>query len=82
MVHVGNAGTYLLAVLAAAVELAAGSLEEAQRCLGLAARGTALVPPDRRGQLDVLLSVVRLVLARQLTNLPAVAEEEPVQPEP
>ena len=54
-----------LAVLAAADELAAGSLAQAERFLGLAARGTASVPPDRRGQLDVLLGMVRLLLARQ-----------------
>jgi len=64
-----------LAVLAAADELAAGSLAQAEWFLGLAARGTASVPPDRRGQLDVLLSMVRLLLARQRMNLPAAAEE-------
>ncbi len=63
-----------LAVLAAADELAAGSLAQAERYLGLAARGTASVPPDRRGQLDVLLGMVRLLLARQRMNLPAAAE--------
>ena len=64
-----------LAVLAAADELAAGSLAQAERFLRLAARGTASVPPDRRGQLDVLLGMVRLLLARQRMNLPAAAEE-------
>jgi LuxR family transcriptional regulator, maltose regulon positive regulatory protein len=64
-----------LTVLAAADELAAGSLAQAERFLGLAARGTASVPPDRRGQLDVLLGMVRLLLARQRMNLPAAAEE-------
>jgi LuxR family maltose regulon positive regulatory protein len=64
-----------LAVLAAADELAAGSIAEAARLLGLAERGTASVPPARRGQNDVLLSMVRLLLARQRTDLPAVAEE-------
>jgi LuxR family maltose regulon positive regulatory protein len=64
-----------LAVLAAADELAAGSLAEAERFLELAARGTASVPPVRRGQLEVLLSMVRLLLARHRTNLPAVTEE-------
>jgi LuxR family transcriptional regulator, maltose regulon positive regulatory protein len=63
-----------LAVLAAADELAAGSLAEAERFLGLAARGTATVPPDRHGQLDVLPGMVRL-LARQWMNLPAAAEK-------
>jgi LuxR family maltose regulon positive regulatory protein len=64
-----------LAVLAAADELTQGSLEAAERYLGLAARGSASVPSDRRGQLDVLLGMVRLLLARQRGNLPAVAEE-------
>ena len=64
-----------LAVLAAADELAAGSLAEAGWFLGLAERGAASVPPARRGQLDVLVSMVRLLLARQRTNLPGVTEE-------
>jgi LuxR family maltose regulon positive regulatory protein len=64
-----------LAVLGAADELAAGSLAEAARFLGFAELGAASVPPARRGQLDVLLSMVRLLLARHRTNLPAVAEE-------
>ena len=41
---------------------------------GLAER-TAWVPEGRRGQAQVLLGVVRLQLARQRGNLPAVAEE-------
>jgi LuxR family transcriptional regulator, maltose regulon positive regulatory protein len=64
-----------LAVLAAADELAAGSLAQAERYLGLAALGTPSVPPERRGQLDVLLGIVRLLLARQRMNLPAASEE-------
>jgi len=64
-----------LAVLAAADELAQGSLEAAKRYLALAERGSASVPQDRRGQARVLLGVVRLLLARQRGNLPAVAEQ-------
>jgi len=67
-----------LATVAAADELAQGSLEEAERFLGLAARrfeGPASVPAGRRGQAHLLLGVVRLLLARQRGNLPAVAEE-------
>jgi LuxR family maltose regulon positive regulatory protein len=64
-----------LAALAAADELAQGSLEAAERYLGVAARGSASVPAGRRGQVQVLLGVVRLLLARQRGNLPAVAEE-------
>src|SRR5690349_2142113 len=67
-----------LATVAAANELAQGSLEEAERFLGLAARrleGPASVPAGRRGQAHLLLGVVRLLLARQRGNLPAVVEE-------
>ena len=64
-----------LAAVAAADELAQGSLETAERYLGLAERGSASVPEGRRGQAQMLLGVVRLQLARQRGNLPAVAEE-------
>jgi LuxR family maltose regulon positive regulatory protein len=64
-----------LAVLGAADELAAGSLAEAERFLELAERGSMAVPRSRRGQLEVLLSMVRLLIARHRTNLAAVAEE-------
>ena len=63
-----------LAVLAAADELAAGSLAEAERFLELAVLGAPSVQSERRGQLDVLLGMVRLLLARQRMNLPAAAE--------
>ena len=64
-----------LAALAAADELARGSLEAAERYLRLAERGSASVPDGRRGQVQVLLGVVRLLLARQRGDLPAVAEQ-------
>jgi LuxR family transcriptional regulator, maltose regulon positive regulatory protein len=64
-----------LAALMAADELAQGSLEAAERYLGLAARGSASVPAGRRWQVQMLLGIVRLLLARQRGNLPAVAEE-------
>src|SRR5690348_7691803 len=64
-----------LAALAAADELAQGSLEEARRYLTLAALGSVSVPAGRRGQVQVLLGVVGLLLARQRGNLPAVIEE-------
>jgi LuxR family transcriptional regulator, maltose regulon positive regulatory protein len=63
-----------LAALAAGDELARGSLEAAERYLGLAERGPGSVPEGRRGQLRVLLGMVRLLLARQRSDLPAVAE--------
>jgi LuxR family maltose regulon positive regulatory protein len=70
-----------LAAVAAADELARGSLEAAERYLRLAERGlegvfgSAPVPAGRRGQLQMLLGIVRLLLARQSGNLPAVTEE-------
>jgi LuxR family maltose regulon positive regulatory protein len=64
-----------LAAVAAADELALGSLETAGRYLGLAERGSGSVPDGRRGQAQVLLEIVRLQLARQRSDLPAVAEQ-------
>ena len=64
-----------LAALAAADELARGSLEAAERYLDLAAQGSASVPAGRRGQLQVLLGVVRLLVARQRGKLPAVTDQ-------
>ena len=66
-----------VATVAAADELAQGSLEAAGQYLQLAERrfeGPASVPAGRRGQAQLLLGVVRLLLARQRGNLPAVAE--------
>src|SRR5262245_61167656 len=65
-----------LAALAAAEELTYGSLEAAERYLGLAERGMASVPDARRAQARLLLGITRLVLARQRWNLQAVADEE------
>jgi LuxR family transcriptional regulator, maltose regulon positive regulatory protein len=64
-----------LAVLIAADELAQGSLEAAERYLGLAARASATVPAGRHEQLQVLLEMVRLLLARQRGNPSAATEE-------
>jgi LuxR family transcriptional regulator, maltose regulon positive regulatory protein len=64
-----------LATVAAADQLAQGSLEAAERYVRLAERGSAAVPADRRGQAQVLLGIVRLLLARQRGNPPAVAEQ-------
>ena len=64
-----------LAAVTAADELAQGSLEAAERYLEVAARGAASVPAARRGQAQVLLGIIRLLLARQRGNLPAMAEE-------
>src|SRR5262245_55732891 len=64
-----------LAAVAAGDELARGSLEAAERYLGLAERGMGSVPESRRGQAQLLLGVVRLLLARQRGDRSAVAEE-------
>jgi LuxR family maltose regulon positive regulatory protein len=64
-----------LAVITAADELTQGSLQAAERYLGSAAREQASVPAGRRGQAQLLLGVVRLLLARQRGNLSAVVEE-------
>jgi LuxR family transcriptional regulator, maltose regulon positive regulatory protein len=64
-----------LAAVAAGDELAGGSLEAAERYLTLAERGSASVPAGRRGQAQLLVGIVRLLLARQRGNRPAVAEQ-------
>ena len=62
-----------LAVVAAADELAQGSLEAAERYLALAERQSASGPAGQREYGRLLLGVVRLLLDRQRGNLPAVA---------
>ncbi len=64
-----------LAAVAAADELAYGSLEAAECYLGLAERGTASVPDARRARAQLLLGIVRLLVVRQRGDVPAVAEE-------
>jgi LuxR family transcriptional regulator, maltose regulon positive regulatory protein len=64
-----------VAALMAADELVHGSLEAAERYLGLAERGMASVPDARRARAQLLLGISRLVLARQRWNLRAVAKE-------
>ncbi len=64
-----------LAALVAADELAAGSLEEAERYLALAEQGSASAPTGQGRQVQVLLGVVRLQLARQRGNVPTAVEE-------
>src|SRR5215469_3148791 len=63
------------AAVAAADELAQGSLEAAERYLGLAERSLASAPEVRRGQLRLLLGAGKLLLAVQRGNPPGVAEE-------
>jgi LuxR family maltose regulon positive regulatory protein len=63
-----------LAAVAAGDELTSGSLEAAERYLGLTERGLASVPEGRQGQAQLLVGMVRLLLARQRGDRPAVAE--------
>jgi len=63
-----------LAAVAAADELARGSLEAAERYLTLAERGLESLPEAGQGQARLLMAVVRLLLARQQGDLPAVTE--------
>ena len=65
-----------LAAVAAADELAGGSLEAAERYLGVAERGLASVPEGRRGQAQVLLGVVRLLLCRAAAETSAARAEQ------
>ena len=64
-----------LGALIAADELAFGTLDEAERYLALAERAAAAVPQARRGQAQLLLGIVRLLVARQRGNLAAEAQE-------
>jgi LuxR family transcriptional regulator, maltose regulon positive regulatory protein len=64
-----------LAAVAAGDELAQGSLEAAERYLGLAERASASVPEGRLGQAQLLVGIVRLLLARQRGDRAAVAEQ-------
>ena len=52
-----------------------GRWRRREQYLGLAERGLASVPAGRRGQSQLLLGIIRLLLARQRGDRPAVAEE-------
>src|SRR5487761_810910 len=64
-----------LTALRAFDELERGSLEEAERRHGLAARMSDSVPGDRRDHFHLTLTVQRLSLARQRGDLPAAVGE-------
>jgi LuxR family maltose regulon positive regulatory protein len=64
-----------LAAVAAGDELAWGSLEMAERYLGLAERAMASASADRPLPTQLLAGITRLLVARQRGNRPAVAEE-------
>ena len=64
-----------LAARVAGVQLARGSMEEAERYLALATRKLESVPAGRAGRAQAVLAVVRMRLARQRGDLTAVAGE-------
>ncbi len=64
-----------LAALMAADSLSRGELREVELHLELASRGSESVRAGRRGRFQLILAVVRLSLARQQGDVPAVAEE-------
>jgi LuxR family maltose regulon positive regulatory protein len=64
-----------LASVLAFDELNGGSLEGAERYLELAVGRAASVPADRLGSLQLRIAVLRLILARRRSDLPAVVEE-------
>jgi LuxR family maltose regulon positive regulatory protein len=69
------AGDAELSARRAGVELSRGSLAEAERFVAIASQALDSVPDDRRERARVVLAVVRMRLARQRGNLPAVAEQ-------
>ncbi|HEX3492262.1 MAG TPA: LuxR C-terminal-related transcriptional regulator [Streptosporangiaceae bacterium] len=64
-----------LAALMAGDQLVLGSLTEAERYLAVADRRLASMPDGRAGRLQTVLAFVRMRLARQHGDLPAVVEE-------
>jgi LuxR family transcriptional regulator, maltose regulon positive regulatory protein len=70
-----TAGDPELIALAAADELNRGSFEAAGRHLARAASELGSVPAQRSGRLQVTLGILRLWLARQRGDVPAVAQE-------
>ncbi|MEU9443488.1 LuxR C-terminal-related transcriptional regulator [Streptomyces sp. NPDC048304] len=64
-----------LTALAALDDAEHGSLAEAERWLALATRGSTPVSADRQEHVDLMVTVLRLLLARQRGDLPAVVEE-------
>src|SRR6202012_3277567 len=69
----GRAADAELAAVAAADQLAYGTLDGAARYAVLAERAMATVPGARRGRAAALLEIARLLLARQRGDLTTVA---------
>jgi LuxR family transcriptional regulator, maltose regulon positive regulatory protein len=70
-----------LAAVAAEDQLAYGSLETAVRYLGLAERGLASAPAAGHGHFQLMIGVVRLLVARQSGKL-AVVEDQAARLQP
>jgi LuxR family transcriptional regulator, maltose regulon positive regulatory protein len=64
-----------LTAVQVAGDLAQGALADAGRHLAAATGALAAVPADRRRRVQVMLSVLRLFLARRRVDFPVVAEE-------
>jgi len=64
-----------LTAVQVAGDLIRGALAGAGRHLALATDALAVVPADRRGRVQVILAVLRLLLARRLVDIPVVVEE-------
>jgi LuxR family transcriptional regulator, maltose regulon positive regulatory protein len=64
-----------LTAVQVAGDLVQGALEDAGRHLAMAAGALAAIPEDRRGRVQVTLSVLRLFLARRLVDFAVVAEQ-------
>lgn len=64
-----------LVALMATDAISRRSPEVAERHIADASRASESVPVERRGRFQLMLAVLRLVLARQRVDVPAVAEE-------
>jgi LuxR family transcriptional regulator, maltose regulon positive regulatory protein len=64
-----------LTTVQVARDLVRGSVADAGRHLAQATGTLSSVPADRRGRVHVMLTVLRLFLARRLVDIPVVAEE-------
>jgi LuxR family transcriptional regulator, maltose regulon positive regulatory protein len=56
-------------------DLIRGALVDAGRHLAMATGALTAVPADRRGGVEVMLAVLRLLLARRLVDVPVVVDE-------
>jgi LuxR family maltose regulon positive regulatory protein len=64
-----------LTAVRAADEMVRGSLDEAGRDLALAASALASMAADRRGRVQIMLSLLRFSLARRRMDIPVAAQE-------